>query len=180
MPHSLGSLYTMICEFIGYGKYGDRGRSWGSASRRDAYADTFNDMIRLTKDGMKLNPAYFLPFGSNQGMSIDESGEMIIHRHFSERIVELFGEPRKRGSERITTRDNNLAHSLQVVFERVHAPLAHPSWHGPHRQDRSELAGGCVPNSVANGRCSTRPPSGKPAFSPLLEMTVWLSVRLSM
>ena len=27
LPHSLGSLYTMICEFIGYLKYGDEGKS---------------------------------------------------------------------------------------------------------------------------------------------------------
>src|SRR5258708_21511187 len=27
LPHSLGSMYTMICEFIGYGKYGDEGKA---------------------------------------------------------------------------------------------------------------------------------------------------------
>jgi carbamoyltransferase len=26
LPHSLGSFYTMICEFIGYSKYGDEGK----------------------------------------------------------------------------------------------------------------------------------------------------------
>ena len=31
LPHSLGSLYTMICEFIGYSKYGDEGKVMGLA-----------------------------------------------------------------------------------------------------------------------------------------------------
>ncbi len=31
LPHSLGSLYTMICEFIGYNKYGDEGKVMGLA-----------------------------------------------------------------------------------------------------------------------------------------------------
>ena len=31
LPHSLGSLYTMICDFIGYSKYGDEGKVMGLA-----------------------------------------------------------------------------------------------------------------------------------------------------
>ncbi len=31
LPHSLGSVYTMICEFIGYNKYGDEGKVMGLA-----------------------------------------------------------------------------------------------------------------------------------------------------
>ncbi len=31
LPHSLGSVYTMICEFIGYSKYGDEGKVMGLA-----------------------------------------------------------------------------------------------------------------------------------------------------
>jgi len=31
LPHSLGSFYTMICEFIGYKKYGDEGKVMGLA-----------------------------------------------------------------------------------------------------------------------------------------------------
>ncbi len=31
LPHSLGSFYTMICEFIGYNRYGDEGKVMGLA-----------------------------------------------------------------------------------------------------------------------------------------------------
>ena len=35
VPHSLGSLYTMICQFIGYGRYGDEGKVMGLAPYGD-------------------------------------------------------------------------------------------------------------------------------------------------
>ncbi|MBK9765657.1 MAG: hypothetical protein IPP63_00805 [Chloracidobacterium sp.] len=31
VPHSLGTLYTAVCQFIGYGKYGDEGKVMGLA-----------------------------------------------------------------------------------------------------------------------------------------------------
>ena len=36
LPHSLGSFYTMICEFIGYKKYGDEGKVMGLAPYGEA------------------------------------------------------------------------------------------------------------------------------------------------
>ena len=42
LPHSLGSFYTMICEFIGYKKYGDEGKVMGLAPYgKDTYSDKF-------------------------------------------------------------------------------------------------------------------------------------------
>jgi predicted NodU family carbamoyl transferase len=71
VPHSLGSLYTMVCEFIGYSKYGDEGKVMGLAPLgKDAYARHFDEMVLLNDQGMELNPRFFQPFGSNQGMSI--------------------------------------------------------------------------------------------------------------
>ncbi len=46
LPHSLGSLYTMICEFIGYSKYGDEGKVMGLAPYgRDTYCGEIAKMI---------------------------------------------------------------------------------------------------------------------------------------
>ena len=40
LPHSLGSFYTMICEFIGYKKYGDEGKVMGLAPYgKDTYCE---------------------------------------------------------------------------------------------------------------------------------------------
>jgi carbamoyltransferase len=68
VPHSLGSVYTTICEFIGYNKYGDEGKVMGLAPLgRDRYLDVFEDMVRLTDEGIELNPDYFLPFDRTRG-----------------------------------------------------------------------------------------------------------------
>ena len=114
VPHSLGSLYTMVCEFIGYGKYGDEGKVMGLAPLgRDTYCDAVDDMILLTPDGFEANLKYFKPLGTSEGMSIDDTGQMKLHRHFADYMVELFGEPREPNSE-ITRRDEDLAFALQA------------------------------------------------------------------
>ena len=45
LPQSLGSLYMMICEFIGYDRYGDEGKVMGLAPLgKDTYHDVFEQM----------------------------------------------------------------------------------------------------------------------------------------
>src|SRR5258707_2240844 len=86
LPHSLGSLYTMICEFIGYSKYGDEGKVMGLAPLgTDTYHDEFDRMLRLIGGGFRLDLDYFLPFGSHGGLQISETGESILNRHYSDR-----------------------------------------------------------------------------------------------
>src|SRR5579884_350118 len=47
-PHSLGILYTMICQFIGYDKYGDEGKVMGLAPYgQPVYADFFDQLVLL-------------------------------------------------------------------------------------------------------------------------------------
>ena len=68
VPHSLGTLYTAVCQFIGYGKYGDEGKVMGLAPLgEDKFTDFFEKMLVATSKGFELNPEYFLPFGANQG-----------------------------------------------------------------------------------------------------------------
>src|ERR1700681_4548073 len=48
LPHSLGTFYTMICDFIGYSKYGDEGKVMGLAPYgKDTYCEHVSKMIRL-------------------------------------------------------------------------------------------------------------------------------------
>jgi carbamoyltransferase len=157
IPHSLGSLYTMVCEFIGYNKYGDEGKVMGLAPLgENTYEDELADMIKLTDDGFDLNARYFLPFGSNQGVSITDEGEMIIHRHYSDLIIEKFGNPTERHAE-ITKRDMDLAYSLQKKFEDVYIHLINIlSKIVPNK--KLVIAGGCALNSVANGKIFNKTP----------------------
>ena len=165
VPQSLGSLYTMICEFIGYDRYGDEGKVMGLAPLgEDAYHDTFLDMIATTPGGLRLNPEYFVPFGANQGISITEDGTMKLARHYSSEMVKRFGAPRRRGAE-ITRRDRDLACGLQKRFEDVYMHLLRLT----HRQapnDRICLAGGCALNSVANGKLFHETPFRETVVQP--------------
>ena len=165
VPQSLGSLYTMVCEFIGYDRYGDEGKVMGLAPLgEDAYRETFVDMIETTSVGLRLNPKYFLPFGSNQGISIAEDGTMNLARHYSDEMVKRFGASRQRGAE-ITQRDQNLACGLQTRFEDVYMHLLRLAHHNAPN-DRVCLAGGCVLNSVANGKLFDETPFRETVIQP--------------
>src|SRR5215467_12412920 len=64
VPHSLGSFYTTICQFIGYDKYGDEGKVMGLAPLgSDTYGDLLKKMVVLRDDGLELAPEFFMPFG---------------------------------------------------------------------------------------------------------------------
>ena len=165
VPQSLGSLYTMVCEFIGYDRYGDEGKVMGLAPLgEDTYRDTFIDIIDTTSAGMRLNPKYFIPFGSNQGVSIAGDGTMKLARHYSDEMVRRFGPPRRRGAE-ITQRDRDLARGLQARFEDVYMHLLRLA-HRNAPNDRVCLAGGCALNSVANGKLFHETPFSETVIQP--------------
>ena len=151
VPHSLGSLYTMVCQFIGYGKYGDEGKVMGLAPLgENTYGEIFDEMLILKDDGIELNPRFFMPFGADQGLQLTESGEVRIHRHYSDTMIELFGPPRDPHGE-ITKREMDLAYGLQHTFERGYMHLLN-LLHRMAPNDRVVMAGGCALNSVANGK----------------------------
>src|SRR5438105_711774 len=108
LPHSLGSFYTMICEFIGYNKYGDEGKVMGLAPYgKDTYVEQVRELLMTSASGFELDLDFFQPLGSNEGMQIKPDGTVALARHFSGRMIELFGPPRDPAAE-ITQRDMDL------------------------------------------------------------------------
>jgi len=165
VPHSLGSLYTMVCQFIGYTKYGDEGKVMGLAPYGEpTYADVFGDMLTCTDDGFRLNPSYFLPFGSGQGLMINERGEMEIQRHYTDRMIQLFGRPREPYTE-LGRREFDLAFGVQQVFETGFMHLLR-LLHARVPSERIAMAGGCVLNSVANGKVFDGTPFRETCIQP--------------
>jgi carbamoyltransferase len=151
LPHSLGSFYTMICEFIGYKKYGDEGKVMGLAPYgKDTYSQQIREIVNLKNGGFHLDLSYFKPLGSNQGMEVLPDGTVRLARHFSDRMQQLFGEPREPHSE-ILQRDMDLAFSMQQRFEEVFFHLLN-DLHQRVPMEELALAGGCALNSVANGK----------------------------
>ena len=157
LPHSLGSFYTMLCEFIGYTKYGDEGKVMGLAPYgKDTYCEKLRQLIHLRNGGFQLEMQYFQPLGSNQGMEVLADGSVELARHFSDRMRDLFGEPREPHSE-ITQRDMDLAFAMQQRFEEVFFHLLNQLYKKVPCQNLA-MAGGCALNSVANGKVFTETP----------------------
>lgn len=151
LPHSLGSFYTMICEFIGYTKYGDEGKVMGLAPYgKDTYGQEIRKIVSPKDGGLQLDLSYFKPLGSNQGMQVLADGTVRLARHFSDRMEKLFGEPRRPYSE-ITQRDMDLAFALQQRFEEIFFHMLNQLYKSAPVAQLA-LAGGCALNSVANGK----------------------------
>jgi carbamoyltransferase len=151
LPHSLGSLYTMVCEFIGYNKYGDEGKVMGLAPYgKETFCREMEKIVMSGNGGFQLDLSYFKSLGSNQGMQILPDGTVRLARHFSTRMEDLFGEPRHVHKD-ITQRDMDLAFALQNRFEEVVFHLLN-ELHQRVPFDDLALAGGCALNSVANGK----------------------------
>ncbi len=165
VPHSLGTFYTAVCQFIGYGKYGDEGKVMGLAPLgEDKYHDFFEKILKPKTNGFQLNPEYFLPFGSNQGMEINDAGEMIVHRLYSDLFIKEFGEPRERHAE-ISQRDMDISFGLQRVFEKYYMHLLN-SLHKLVPTEKVSMAGGCALNSVANGKLLLETPFRETCIQP--------------
>lgn len=165
LPHSLGSFYTMICDFIGYTKYGDEGKVMGLAPYgTDTYCREISQIVTPRNGGFQLDLSYFKPLGSNQGMQVLPDGTVRLARHFSERMEKLFGQPRQPYTE-IAQRDMDLAFALQHRFEEVFFHLMN-RLHALVPCDELAMAGGCALNSVANGKIFDRTPFRQTYLQP--------------
>ncbi len=165
VPHSLGSFYTMICDFIGYRKYGDEGKVMGLAALgKETFYKEVCDMVSPNGTAFKVNLDYFRPFGSDQGMTMADDGTIKLSRHYSDKMVQLFGEPRVP-HDTLTQRDMDLAYAMQQRFEDICFHLLRKL----HQQVPSEnlaMAGGCALNSVANGKIFSETPFRRTWIQP--------------
>ena len=165
LPDSLGSFYTMICEFIGYPQYGDEGKIMGLAPYgTDRLCDRLADVISLRKGSFNLDRSFFKPLGSNQGMRVMPDGRVQLARHFSARMVKAFGDPREPDSE-LTQREMDLAYAVQRRFEEVFFHLLNQLYRRMPGEDLV-MAGGCALNSVANGKLFARTPFRRTWIQP--------------
>ena len=165
LPHSLGSFYTMICEFIGYTKYGDEGKVMGLAPYgKTTYCDEIAKIVTSKNGGFQLDLGYFKRLGSNQGMQVLADGTVKLARHYSDRMEKLFGEPRKPHAE-ILQRDMDLAFAMQHCFEEIFFHLLN-QLHARVPQAELAMAGGCALNSVANGKLFDRTPFRQTYIQP--------------
>jgi len=165
LPHSLGFFYTMICEFIGYKKYGDEGKVMGLAPYgENTYADIFAQIVKLTDTGFELNPEFFVPFGSQSNISILDNGSMKVATLYSDTMPQHFGTPREPYSE-ITQRTMDMACGMQATFEQVYLHMLN-LLHQMVPVERVAMAGGSALNSVANGKIFSETPFRETVIQP--------------
>ena len=165
LPQSLGSFYTMLCEFIGYKQYGDEGKVMGLAPYgTDRYCDELADVIGCRNGSFKLDLRYFQPIGTNEGMQLMSDGTVRLAPHFSDRMAKHFGPPRLPDSE-ITSREMDLAYAGQHRFEEAFFHMLN-ELHKRMPVDDVVMAGGCALNSVANGKLFSRTPFRRTWIQP--------------
>jgi carbamoyltransferase len=151
-PHSLGVLYTMVSQFIGFDRYGDEGKVMGLAPYgQPAFRSAFDEILRTEEGGsFRLDLSWFTHHRDGVAYGVDAEGKPVVGPLFSARMAERFGPPRKRGDP-VSDRDRDLARSLQDACERAVLGLARSAVRRARSRDLC-LAGGVALNSVANGR----------------------------
>jgi len=151
-PHSMGIVYTSICQFIGYGKYGDEGKVMGLAPYGEtAYLDFMRELVREAPDGkFELDLDYFIHHTEGVDYGFDVEGRPTVAPLFSSKLIDRFGPPREPGTE-IAKRDEDLARSLQARLEEIYFHVLR-DLHARTGCDALCIAGGVGLNSVANGQ----------------------------
>jgi carbamoyltransferase len=156
-PHSLGIFYTAFTQFLGFWKYGDEYKIMGlSAFGEPIYLDKMKKIVRLRDSGLfELDTSFFLHDKEGVDM-IWENGEPVIGRIFSDKLVEAFGKPRER-EEEVTQRHKDIAASMQAMYEDAFFNMLNDAYQKTGI-DKITLAGGCIQNSLANGKILEKTP----------------------
>jgi carbamoyltransferase len=156
-PHSLGMMYTAVTQYLGFPGFGDEFKVMGLApyGKPTAVAE-IRKLVRLTHGGrFELDLRYFRHWSDGVTMEWD-NGYPTLGSVFTSDLESLLG-PSRRSDEPLATRHEDVAHSLQVVYEECLTHVLEGLWDLTHTP-RLCLAGGCAMNSVANGKIRQRTP----------------------
>jgi carbamoyltransferase len=139
-PHSLGLLYSAFTYYCGFKVNSGEYKLMGLAPYGEPrYVDLILEkLIDLKDDGsFVLNTEFF--------------GYLDSNKMVNDRFSSLFGGPPREPESKISTREMDLAASIQRVTELVVMALARHAREATGRT-RLTLAGGVALNCVANGR----------------------------
>jgi carbamoyltransferase len=140
-PHSLGSFYSAITEFLGFKPDLDEWKVMGAAAYGDParFAESMALLVPIGEDGaFRLDLSYFNHF------DFDTAGMLTPAAHA------LFGAPRREGED-LSQRHLDIAAAAQFHLERV--LKATLGWlRSVSRMDRVCIGGGVAMNSLFNGR----------------------------
>ena len=127
------------------------------------YTDLIFQLINKTSDGFELNLKYFTHH-KEKIQSINSLGQAEYDNLYSEKLIDLLGEERKK-NEKVTTKHMDLAKSTQVVYENIFFHILN-NLYKKYKNDKLSLSGGCAMNSVANGKIIRNTSFNKVYISP--------------
>jgi carbamoyltransferase len=150
-PHSLGIFYNALTQWLGFPKYGDEGKVMGLAPYgQPRYMDAMRQIVRVQRDGtFELDLDYFVHHAEGATMSW-RGGEPTVGRLFSDKLIDLLGEPRAPRSE-ITEKVQDVAASLQAMLEEAEMALVRKIQRDTGKTTLC-MAGGVALNSAFNGK----------------------------
>ena len=150
-PHSLGTFYQALTQYIGFPHYGDEYKVMGLAPYGEPnYMDEMRQIVLLQADSsFRLNMDCFV-YHKEKVAYEWEGGSPSVGRLFSDKLIELLG-PVRGADEVLTQKHKDIARSVQVMYEEAFFHLLN-TLHACHNIDTLCLAGGCAMNSVANGK----------------------------
>ncbi len=144
-PHSLGSVYAAVTQFLGFRPNSGEGKVMALAGMGNAekYRSLFENILRCAPGGYEVDLSYFSYFLRSK-------------TRYSKTFVDKFGPPRKPG-QAITQNHLDLAAAVQEAMERVLLRLAE-HLHQLTGETKLCLAGGVALNAVAMGRIEREGP----------------------
>ena len=164
-PHSLGVFYTALTQYLGFWNYGDEYKVMGlSACGKPNYLNEMRKIVKLKNSGLfELDTSYFLH--DRQGVEMTWLNERpVMSQLFSNKLIELLGPARQKGEE-LESKHKDIAASVQAIYEEAFYHLLNNLYEKTGLKTVA-LAGGCIQNSLANGRIHLRTPFTKSYIPP--------------
>jgi carbamoyltransferase len=153
-PHSLGFLYTMVTEYLGFRPYSDEYKVMGlAACGSNAACGRFSDLIDSSKP-LRLNLSYF-NHHYTQGT---------IRRKYSDKFHDIF-KPRRTSDTEIIPHHADMAYAVQNAAQESMLRLARLAFEKTGCRNLC-LAGGLALNCTANSFVAENGPFSKIFVQP--------------
>ena len=151
-PHSLGTFYQALTQYLGFPHYGDEYKVMGLAPYgRASFLDAMRNIVHLVSDGgFKLDLEFFRHHREDDVAYQWTEGSPEFRDLFSSALERLLG-PRRLPTEPLEDRHRDIAQSVQAMYEEAFFHLLRILQERSGLTDLA-LAGGCAMNSVANGK----------------------------
>jgi len=151
-PHSLGIFYQALTQFLGFENYGDEYKVMGLAPYGELnYLEKIRNLIKINHKTnlFELKLEYFVHHRENINFQW-KNGSPVFKNIFSNKLVELLGEPRKH-NDPLLQKHKDIARATQQIYEEVFFNILRNAQE-TYNCENLVLAGGCAMNSSANGK----------------------------